>query len=307
MTKVSTAETAKPLEQGLNNYGARQFEYAFVKRLPASTPRGTSASGFVSCGCETSYCVGAISCVSCVSQLRHVLRTASSSVASALRLPQLRNVLRPELRPPELRRELRPVASVACQLRQCASPRALLSRSLRITRRAATAMKVQRTAERLAHLIEQHQRALRELVKLSAPRHGSASESSACVSSSASPSSASSASSSSPLRWCASGSSAPGSASSSTPRPCELSPSASVNQASSSRELSSRELSSGQSPQLRESPLRRFALVASKTPSVASVAYVPVVSVAPPPVASPSVASPVALVVSLRSPKRTLH
>jgi hypothetical protein len=289
MTKVSTAKTAKPLDQGLNNYGARQFEYAFVKRLPASTSRGISAAGFVSCGCEASYCVGAISCVSCVAQLRHVLRTASSSVASALRPPELRKALRPP--------ELRPVASVACQLRRCESPRALLSRNLRITRRAATAMKVQRTAERLAHLIEQHQRALRELVKLSAPRPGSASPSAASLST-ASPSSASSVPSSSPLRWCASGSSAFRSASSSIPRPCELTPPASSTQASSSLESSSLESSSGQSPQLRESPLRRFALVASRTPSVASVAFVPVVSVA-----SPTVAS----VVSLRSPKRTLH
>ena len=218
MDKISRAD--KPAKnpaspaQGLNNYGARQFEYAFVKRLPLS-PRGKSASAFVQCVCQNSSCVGSISCVGCVAALR-------SLQLSSLQLRSVASVLRP----------------VACPLRSCASPNSMLSRMLRNSRRAATAMKVQRTAERLAHLVEQHQRAVIELSKLSAPRSGPAGQSVRVpVSSSAS----------SELRP-------------SLSRPCELRP---VELPSASSELRQKRAQ----PVMRES---KFASVASQSASVKS-------------------------------------
>jgi hypothetical protein len=227
MDKISKAETGAP--PGIENFGARQFEYAFVKRLPSSPPRGKSASSFLTCVCKKSYCVGSISCVGCVAQLRKTLRTASST---------------PQLRTPELC----PVASPLrqCALSSCASPIALLSRSLRISRRAATAMKVKRTAERLAHLVAVHQRALVALSKLCVPRLVPVASNVA-----------------SPVASSASGELRP-----ECPRPCELRPGLS------------------NAPSIgpvvkRESPLRQFASVASKYASKKSVAS-PVVSLRPP-------------------------
>jgi hypothetical protein len=285
MDMISKAANPEPPERS-TNFGARLFEYAFVKRPPASPSRGTSASSFVSCVCGNSYCVGFISCVGCVAELSKSLRTPLlRTVSSSLPLrpvasPQLRTASSsPELRSPQLR-------PVACQLRSCASPKALLSRMVRISRRAATAMKVKRTAERLAHLVALHQRALRELSKLSGLRPGPE-LSSPNLSSVAS--SELSSSSSSLSRQCEF--SPPRTASPSIPRPCELRPSELSASASSESvpASSARELST-ELPPKRESPLRRFALVASQSPSVKS--------------ASPFVASPV---VSLRPPKRNLH
>lgn len=91
LNKNSAVDTPASADQVCKNYGARQFEYAFVKRPPLSS-RGKSASEVVSGVCENSYCVGLISCVGCVAQtraeLRKMLRTASSSLQ--LRPPQLR-------------------------------------------------------------------------------------------------------------------------------------------------------------------------------------------------------------------------
>jgi hypothetical protein len=288
MDMISKATNPEPPERstkdGAQNFGARQFEYAFVKRQPTSSSRGKSASDFVKCVCGNSYCVGSISCVGCVAELSKLLRTALLRTASSS--PELRSralssrasssvasALSSQLRPPQLR-------PVACQLRSCASPKALLSRMVRISRRAATAMKVKRTAERLAHLVELHQRALRELSKLSGPRH----ELSSPVSSPVSSSDASSELSSSLSRQCEF--SPLRIASPSIPRPCELRPS--ELSASASTESGSA-LSTELRPK-RESPLRRFALVASQSRAVKS--------------ASPFVAFPV---VSLRPPKRNLH
>ena len=169
MSKISTANDPISPDQGLKNYGARQFEYAFVKRQPASprgqlsrgqSSRGKSASGFLECACQSAYCVGSISCVGCVTQLRQALRTASSSRQS--RTSQLRS---PQLRSPQLRTVASELPPVACQLRSCASPNSMLSRMFRNSRRAAAAMKVQRTAERLAHLAKQHQLRSSELLR----------------------------------------------------------------------------------------------------------------------------------------------
>jgi hypothetical protein len=264
MDKISRAKTPDSPEQGLKNYGARQFEYAFVKRQPRVPARGKSASGFLKCVCQSSFCVGSISCVGCVAQLRKVLRTASSAL---------------QLRPPQLRSELRTVACqlrpVACQLRSCASPNSMLSRMFRNSRRAATAMKVQRTAERLAHLARQHKRAVEssalrpQLVPASSELRSSALRQFEL--SAASPGHASS--------------TVLSSASSSVLRPCELRP---VALPPASSELR---------PPLRakrESPLRKFASVASQSVSVKSAL-----------VKSALVKS--VTVALLRPPKRSLH
>jgi hypothetical protein len=276
MDKVSKANSQPP---GPNNYGARTFEYAFVKRNPRFATSGKTAAGFLKCVCENSYCVGSISCVGCVAQLRKMLRTALSS-------PELRTPLRPALSSPQLRpassTRLRPVASdsVASPLRSCASsscasPISVLSRTHRLTRRAATAMKVKRTAERLADLIKVHKRALRQLVELSAPQSSNA------PSTASSNQSVVSRTQLRPSELRSSRLSAASCPASSHQRPCELRP----------------ELVPASSEQ-RESPLVRFALVASKSPLVVSVAS---------PVAS-SVESPVlSRIVLGRSPKPTLH
>jgi hypothetical protein len=274
MDKISRAKTpANPLEcpeQCLKNYGARQFEYAFVKRQPRVPARGKSASGFLKCVCKSSYCVGSISCVGCVAQLRKMLRTASSAL---------------QLRPPQLRTSV--LRNVACQLRSCASPNSMLSRMFRNSRRAATAMKVQRTAERLAHLAEIHKRAV-ELSGVSPLRPGPVDQSvpalselrssklrpgelRQCELNAASPSHALSTVSSS---------ASSSSASSSVLRPCELRPVASPSESSELR------------PELRikrESPLRKFASVASQSASVKSASVKSVT------------------VALLRPPKRSLH
>jgi hypothetical protein len=236
MDKISKAETEAP--PGINNFGARQFEYAFVKRLPSSPPRGKSASSFLKCVCKKSYCVGSISCVGCVAQLRKTLRT-----------PELRQVLRTASSTPLRIPQLRPVASPLrqCASSSCASPIALPSRSLRISRRAATAMKVKRTAERLAHLVAVHQRALVELSKLCVPRLVPVASNVA-----------------SPVASSASGELRP-----ECPRPCELRPGLS------------------NAPSIgpvvkRESPLRQFASVASKYASKSQSVASPVVSLRPP-------------------------
>jgi hypothetical protein len=243
MDKISRAKTPDLPDQGLKNYGARQFAYAFVKRRSASPQSfgvGKSASAFVQCVCQNSYCVGSISCVGCVAELRKSLRTALSCL---------------QLRPPQLRPASSSVASVlrpvACQLRSCASPNSMLSRMLRNSRRAATAMKVQRTAERLAHIVSQHQRALSELRQLYVPV-------------------GSRASSSSGLRPVELSAVSPGPASQSNLRPCELRPVASP---SASSELSK-----------RESPLRKFESVASQSAPIqpASANSVPVALLRPP-------------------------
>jgi hypothetical protein len=262
MDKISRADKpALKLEcpdQGLKNYGARQFEYAFVKRKSAP-PSGMSASAFVQCVCQNSYCVGSISCVGCVAQLRKMLRTAScTELRTASSSPQLRpasSLVASVLRP------------VACQLRSCASPNSMLSRMLRNSKRAATAMKVQRTAERLAHIVNLHKRALSELRQSSSELRRSAlsnDELSAAFSRTA----------------------YPRKASPSVPRPCELRPVASV----ASREL----------PQ-RESPLRKFASVASQSSSIKSVC------VKSASVKSELVELASVTVASLRPPKRSLH
>ena len=211
MSKISSVRHPTSPDQGLNNYGARQFEYAFVKRRATSprgqSSRGQSASGFLECACQSAYCVGSISCVGCVTQLRQALRTASSSR---------------QLRPPQL-------PPVACQLRSCASPNSMLSRMFRNSRRAAAAMKIQRTAERLAHLAKQHQLRSSELLRPA----------------------------------------------SSDPRPCEL------RQALVTK---------------RESPLRKFASVASQSASVKSVS-----------VKSVAVSVHSVSVALLRPPKRLLN
>jgi hypothetical protein len=277
MDKISRVKTLDSPEQGLKNYGARQFEYAFVKRQPRVPARGKSASGFLKCVCKSSYCVGSISCVGCVAQLRKMLRTASSAL---------------QLRPPQLRNVASVLRPVACQLRSCASPNSMLSRMFRNSRRAATAMKVQRTAERLAHLAEKHKRAV-ELSSVSSQRPGPVdqsvpasselrssplrpSELRQCELSAASPSHAlSTVSSSTPSS----------SASSSVLRPCELRPVASPSESSELRqELRIK----------RESPLRKFASVASQSVSVKSAL-----------VKSASVKS--VSVALLRPPKRSLH
>lgn len=227
MDKISRADKpAKNLaspDQGLKNYGARQFKYAFVKRPPLSpqpSAMGKSASEFVQCVCETSYCVGSISCVGCVPQLRiPLLRTASS-------IPQLRH-----LASSSVASVLRPVA---CQLRSCASPNSMLSRMFRNSRRAATAMKVQRTAERLAHIVTLHKRALSELRQLSVSSVLRQCELSVPELSTSELSAAS-----------------PSTASPSNLRPCQLRPVA--------------------SSELRPSPLRKFASVASQSSSIKSV------------------------------------
>ena len=224
MSKISTANDPISPDQGLNNYGARQFEYAFVKRQPAS-PKGKSASGFLECACQSAYCVGSISCVGCVTQLRQALRTASSSRQS--RTSQSRTS---QLRSPQLRTVASELPPVACQLRSCASPNSMLSRMFRNSRRAAAAMKVQRIAERLAHLANEYKLRSSELLRPA----------------------------------------------SSDPRPCEL------RQAIVTK---------------RESPLRKFASVASVASQSVSVKSASVKSVSVP-------SAPVAL---LRPPKRLLN
>jgi hypothetical protein len=221
MDKISRAKTpAKNLaspDQGLKNYGARQFEYAFVKRKSAP-PSGKSASEFVQCVCQNSYCVGSISCVGCVPPLRKMLRTQLRTASSIL---PVASVLRP----------------VACQLRSCASPNSMLSRMFRNSRRAATAMKVQRTAERLAHIVQQHQCALSKLRVFV----GSSASSELCRS---------------VLTKCELSAASPSTASPSNLRPCELRPVELVKRAE---------------PVLRESPLRTFASVMSQSSCVESV------------------------------------
>jgi hypothetical protein len=286
MDKVSKANSPPPAPNNSpSTWGARQAEYAFVKRKPRLTASGSTAAGFLNVGCENSYCVGSISCVGCVTQLRKLLRPASS--ARELRSP-LRTASSSPLLRPASSTELRPVASQlrSCASSSCASPISVLSRTHRITRRAATAMKVKRTAERLADLIKVHQRALRQLVELSAPelrhelRHALSNVSS---NQSSSPSSVLRPPLRPPLRpselsLSASSSSVCSSTASSDLRPCELRPQL-------------RAVSSAK----RESPLVRFALVASKSASVVSVAS---------PVPASAVVSPVVLG---RSPKPTLH
>jgi hypothetical protein len=304
MDKVSRANSQPP---ELNNTGARQFEYAFVKRGPTLTARGFTATGFLKRVCENSYCVGSISCVGCVAQLRTKLRTElSTTLRTASSARELRTpLLRTASSSPELSTVLRPVAShsVASLLRSCASsscasPISVLSRTHRITWRAATAMKVKRTAERLADLIRVHKQALRQLVELSAAQSGDAS--STKLSKASGPQLRPSELSSCELRSCElrqsvsvehalSGSALRSSEvrpsdlsqASSTPRPCELRPSQSV-QRQSPR------------PSPRPSPLARFALVASKSAVVVSVA-------------SPVVSPVLSQVVLGRSLKPTLH
>jgi hypothetical protein len=275
MDNISRADKpARKLEcpdQGLKNYGARQFEHAFVKRPPLSpqmAATGKSATEFVQCVWQNSYCVGSTSCVGCVPQLR----TASSS---------------PELRTPQLRPASSSVASVlrpvACQLRLCASPNSVLSRMFRNSRRAATAMKVQRTAERLAHIVSLHQRALVELSKFSVRRSGPVGQSvSSPVGCRASSELRPSLSRSCELREAS-----PSTASSSNLRPCELRP---VALPSASSE-SCPELVERADCVQRESPLRKFASVASQSASVKSA----------------SVQSASVSVALLRPPKRSLH
>jgi hypothetical protein len=269
MDKVSKANSQPP---ALKNIGARQFEYAFVKRKPPHPPSGTTASGFLKCVCSKSYCVGSIICVGCVIPLRTLLRTASSStpLRTALSSPQLRPALSTLLRPVASHSVASPLRS--CASSSCASPISVLSRTHRINRRAAIAMKVKRTAERLAGLIKDHQRALRQLVELSAQSSNQASTESS------NPLSELRFSASRPRELCQSESSL------SALRRCELRP-------RSSDPLRP------QSSAKRESPLTRFALVAFKSPLVVSVAS-PVASVAS------SVESPALLG---RSPKPTLH
>jgi hypothetical protein len=275
MDKISRAKLPDSPDQGLKNYGARQFEYAFVKRKSAP-PSGKSASEFVQCVCENSYCVGSISCVGCVPQLRTELRTppvasqlrpASSSVAS---------VLRP----------------VACQLRSCASPNSMLSRMFRNSRRAATAMKVQRTAERLAHIVNLHKRALSELRQLSQLSGSS-------LLSSSSSELRPSVSRPCELRSPELNVGELSAASPSNLRPCELRPVASP----ASSELRA-ELVKRAEPVKRESPLRKFASVVSHTASIKTVS-VKSASVKSELVESGSVNS--SSVALLRPPKRSLH
>jgi hypothetical protein len=272
MDKISRAKLPDSPDQGLKNYGARQFEYAFVKRKSA-LPSGKSTSEFVQCVCENSYCVGSISCVGCVPQLRTELRTppvasplrpASSSVAS---------VLRP----------------VACQLRSCASPNSMLSRMFRNSRRAATAMKVQRTAERLAHIVNLHKRALSELRQLSGSSLLSSSSSELRPS----------VSRPCELRSPELNVGELSAASPSNLRPCELRPVASP----ASSELRA-ELVKRAEPVKRESPLRKFASVVSHTASIKTVS-VKSASVKSELVESASVNS--SSVALLRPPKRSLH
>jgi hypothetical protein len=304
MDKISRAKSpdkklASP-DQGLKNYGARQFEYAFVKRPPLS-PRGKSASEFVQCVCETSYCVGSISCVGCVAQLRKMLRTAFStelrtaSSSSQLRPPQLRTALSASASS-SVASVLRPVA---CQLRSCASPNSMLSRMFRNSRRAATAMKVQRTAERLAHLVELHKRAVVELSKFSAPRPGPVDQSRQLRPSSSVPRQCELRSALRPGELSeASPSNASSRASSaaypSNLRPCELRP-----VASSESSVLRPELVKRAEPLKRESPLRKFALVVSQSASVKSQSIKSAL------VKSASVNS--GSVALLRPPKRSLH
>jgi hypothetical protein len=279
MDKVSKANSPPPAPNNSpSTWGARQAEYAFVKRKPRLTASGSTAAGFLNVGCENSYCVGSISCVGCVTQLRKLLRPASS--ARELRSP-LRTASSSPLLRPASSTELRPVASQlrSCASSSCASPISVLSRTHRITRRAATAMKVKRTAERLADLIKVHKRALRQLVELSTPQLSTelsnvpstelsnAARSQLCVSPNQLRPVELSVSASRSSEWSAS----------SDQRPCELRPPL-------------RDASSGK----RESPLVRFALVASKSASVVSVAS---------PVVSPVLNGP----VLGRSPKPTLH
>jgi hypothetical protein len=294
MDKISRVKLPNSPDQGLNNYGARQFEYAFVKRLPLP-PRGKSVSEFVQCVCQNSYCVGSISCVGCVPQLRKMLRTAScTELRTASSIPRassssasrsVASVLRP----------------VACQLRSCASPNSMLSRMFRNSRRAATAMKVQRTAERLAHIVSLHKRALVELSKVGVPVGSSVSRLLSASSSElrrsalnsdelssqelSSQELSSQELSSQELSSQELSAASPSRAFSSVPRPCELRPVASV--------------ASSELRQKRESPLRKFASVVSHTSSIKSVcvksALVESASVNP------------SSVASLRPPKRSVH
>jgi hypothetical protein len=289
MDKISRVKLPNSPDQGLNNYGARQFEYAFVKRLPLP-PRGKSVSEFVQCVCQNSYCVGSISCVGCVPQLRKMLRTAScTELRTASSIPRassssasrsVASVLRP----------------VACQLRSCASPNSMLSRMFRNSRRAATAMKVQRTAERLAHIVSLHKRALVELSKVGVPvgssvsRLLSASSSELRRSALNSDELSSQELSSQELSSQELSAASPSRAFSSVPRPCELRPVASV--------------ASSALRQKRESPLRKFASVVSHTSSIKSVC-VKSASVKSALVESASV-NP-SSVASLRPPKRSVH
>jgi hypothetical protein len=259
MDKISRAKTPDSPDQGLNNYGARQFEYAFVKRKSAP-PSGMSASEFVRCVCQNSYCVGSISCVGCVPQLRKMLCTELCTASST---PPVASQLRPASS--SVASVLRPVA---CQLRSCASPNSMLSRMFRNSRRAATAMKVKRTAERLAHIVNQHKRALSELRQLGVPVASRAS---------------------SELRPAELSVASPSTASPSNLRPCELRPVASP----ASSELVK-----------RQSPLRKFAFVASQSVSVKSVS-VKSALVTSELVESASVKS--SSVALLRPPKRSLH
>jgi hypothetical protein len=309
MDKISRVKLPNSPDQGLNNYGARQFEYAFVKRLPLP-PRGKSASEFVQCVCQNSYCVGSISCVGCVPQLRKMLRTAScTALRTASSIPRASSASASR----SVASVLRPVA---CQLRSCASPNSMLSRMFRNSRRAATAMKVQRTAERLAHIVSLHKRALVELSKVGVPVGSSVSRLLSASSSElrrsalnsdelssqelssqelssqelssqelSSQELSSQELSSQELSSQELSAASPSRAFSSVPRPCELRPVASV--------------ASSELRQKRESPLRKFASVVSHTSSIKSVcvksALVESASVNP------------SSVASLRPPKRSVH
>jgi hypothetical protein len=157
-------------------------------------------------------------------------------------------------------------------------------------------MKVQRTAERLAHIVNLHKRALVELSKVGVPRSGPVDQSvSAQVSSSASSELRPRLSRQCELRpvelrtpelsAASSSSASPSPASLSNQRPCELRPEAS----SASSELRPELRPKRAEPVKRESPLRKFASVASQSQSIKSASVNPV------------------SVALLRPPKRSLH